>query len=432
MAISKQSEIKNSTAQRIASSKKEVTILFTDIEDSTAYWHKHGDVDGRLMVDRHNRILFPLVKRFRGRVVKTIGDSIMAMFRRADDAILAAIAMQQALRKEQLSDSNFPIKIRIGIHTGEGIVEQDDVYGDVVNVAARVEEQARGGEIALSSYTRKALSEKGFMFAKGESFIPKGKKRKMALSLCKWEEREELVTGSAGSALVPISSTQKIEVLFYLFSLLGFSYLFFTYYLRFFLSDNEYISAFILNPSLVMKEHIYLPVTAFLIAVFVLYRVLKVEVIPHAVFKFLKGSFVAGTVFVLFSFLLPTVPEEYLPDAGKVYYKTDHLIVKVLNDNTPFYEDPSNRSKVLFTLDSGGLMLLTDVKEVKKIVWNKVLVRDKNYAWVQRVIPQSMGVPRTRVTRTNSFHIYHRDIYILILSLLGFLGGYRRFTLKPF
>ena len=129
---------------------------------------------------------------------------------------------------------------------------------------------------------------------------------------------------------------------------------------------------------------------------------------------------------------MPTVPEEYLPDAGKVYYKTDHLIVKVLNDNTPFYEDPSNRSKVLFTLDSGGLMLLTDVKEVKKIVWNKVLIREKNYAWVQRVIPKSMGVPRTRVTRTNSFNIYHRDIYILILSLLGFLGGYRRFTLKPF
>ena len=432
MAISKQSEIKNSTAQRIASSKKEVTILFTDIEDSTAYWHKHGDLDGRLMVDRHNRLLFPLVKRFRGRVVKTIGDSIMAMFKRPDDALLAAIAMQQALRKEALSDTDFAIRIRIGIHTGEGIVEQDDVYGDVVNVAARIEEQAKGGEIALSSYTRKALSEKGFMFAKGESFIPKGKKRKMALSLCKWEEREELIQGSAGSALVPISSTQKIEVLVYLFSLLGFSYLLFAYYLRFFLSDNEYISAFILNPSLVMKEHIYLPVIVLLVVGVVLYRVLKVEVIPHAVFKFLKGIFVAGTVFVLFSFLLPTLPEEYLPDAGKVYYKTDHLIVKVLNDNTPFYEDPSNRSKVLFTLDSGGLMLLTDIKEVKKIVWNKVLVRDKNYAWVQRVIPQSMGVPRTRVTRTNSFNIYHRDIYILILSLLGFLGGYRRFTLKPF
>ena len=77
-------------------------------------------------------------------------------------------------------------------------------------------------------------------------------------------------------------------------------------------------------------------------------------------------------------------------------------------------------------------MLLTDVKEVKRVVWNKVLVSDKSYAWVQRVIPPSMGVPRTRVSRTNSFVLYHQDVYILILSLLGFLWGYRRFTIKPF
>ena len=77
-------------------------------------------------------------------------------------------------------------------------------------------------------------------------------------------------------------------------------------------------------------------------------------------------------------------------------------------------------------------MLLTDVKKVRNTVWNKVLVRDKSYAWVQRVIPLSMGVPRTRVTRTNSFVVYHRDVYILVLSLLSFLWGYRRFTIKPF
>ncbi len=136
MADNRESEIKKSTAQRISQSKKEVSILFTDIEDSTSYWHKHGDVGGRLMVDRHNRILFPLIKKFRGRIVKTIGDSIMAMFKQPDDALLAAIAMQQAVRKEHLEDTGFEIKIRIGIHTGEAIVEQDDVYGDVVNIAS--------------------------------------------------------------------------------------------------------------------------------------------------------------------------------------------------------------------------------------------------------------------------------------------------------
>ncbi len=432
MPNNENSEINKSISHRISKSKKEVTILFTDIEDSTLYWHKNGDVQGRLMVDRHNRILFPLVKKFRGRIVKTIGDSIMAMFKRPEDALLAAIAMQQALRQERDSDTGFSIKVRIGVHTGEAIVEQDDVYGDIVNVASRVEEQAKGSEIALSSNTRKALKEQGFTFAKGESFIPKGKKRKMALFLCKWENRDALVEGDAVNALIPIASKQKVEVLVYLVALLGFSYFFFTRYLRFFLADNEYISAFILNPGFVLREYTYIPAVLSLIVLFVLYRLYKVQVIPHTVFKFFKGSFVAGVVFLLSYFLLPMVPESYLPHAKDVYYKTDHLIVKVVKDDTAFYEHPSSRSKVLFTLDSGRLMLLNDVKKAKKVVWNRVLISDKNYAWVQRVIPPSMGVPRTRVTRTNSFVFYHIDGYMLLLSLIGFLWGYRSFTIKPF
>ena len=68
------------TSRQIKSSKRNVTILFTDIEESTNYWHRFGDVEGRLMVDRHNRLLFPVVGKFKGRIIKTIGDSIMAAF----------------------------------------------------------------------------------------------------------------------------------------------------------------------------------------------------------------------------------------------------------------------------------------------------------------------------------------------------------------
>lgn len=432
MPKKEQSELTKSMTHEISRSRKEATILFTDIEDSTEYWHKHGDVKGRLMVDRHNRILFPLVKKFRGRIIKTIGDSIMAMFKRPEDALSAAIAMQQALRQERTKDAGFPIRIRIGIHTGEAIVEQDDVYGDIVNVAARVEQQAKGNEIAVSSYTRKALTEQGFAFVKGESFIPKGKKRKMALFLCKWEERDEMLKGQEANAFVPISSKQKLEVLVYFLSLLVFAYFFYTRYLRYFIADSEYLSTLILNPGLVLKIYIYIPLALFFVAAAVLYRRMNVQVIPHWVFKFLKGSFAGGTVFMALYFLLPMVSKNYLPYAEDVYYKTEHLIVNVVRDNTPFYERPSTASKRLFTLDSGRLMLLTDVKKVGRVMWNKVLVRDSHYAWVQRVIPARMGVPRTRVTLTNSFIVYKRDVYVAVLGLLAFLWGYRRFSLKPF
>ena len=69
-----------SATKHIRSSRKHVTILFSDIEESTTYWDKYGDIEGRLMVDRHNRLMFPIIQKFRGRIIKTIGDSIMASF----------------------------------------------------------------------------------------------------------------------------------------------------------------------------------------------------------------------------------------------------------------------------------------------------------------------------------------------------------------
>src|SRR5213594_2112112 len=73
-----------------------VTILFSDIKGSTAYFEKKGDVEGMAMLDRHNSLLFPVIERGHGRVVKTIGDSIMASFDDAVDAVRAAAGIQRA------------------------------------------------------------------------------------------------------------------------------------------------------------------------------------------------------------------------------------------------------------------------------------------------------------------------------------------------
>ena len=135
------------TRRHINSSKQHVTILFTDIEDSSKYWDKFGDVQGRLMVDRHNRLLFPMVHKFKGRIIKTIGDSIMAAFAKPEQAMKAAIAMQQTMASERQGDVTFDVRIRIGIHTGEAIVEKEDIYGDIVNVAARVESVGKGNAL---------------------------------------------------------------------------------------------------------------------------------------------------------------------------------------------------------------------------------------------------------------------------------------------
>lgn len=92
---------KDSITRQIEKSKKDVTILFTDIERSTEFWDRHGDTAGRLMLDLHNKLMFPVIRSFKGTVTKTIGDSIMASFRKPEDAVRAAIGMQQILDKRK-------------------------------------------------------------------------------------------------------------------------------------------------------------------------------------------------------------------------------------------------------------------------------------------------------------------------------------------
>jgi tetratricopeptide (TPR) repeat protein len=94
-----------------------MAVLFTDIVGSTAYFEQRGDVEGLALVHRHNDLLFPLVPAHGGRVVKTIGDAIMAVFDDTGRAVAAAVAMQRALAGDA-SAGHEAIHIRIGLHTG--------------------------------------------------------------------------------------------------------------------------------------------------------------------------------------------------------------------------------------------------------------------------------------------------------------------------
>ena len=128
-----------------------VTVLFSDIKGSTAYFEKFGDAQGLAMVQRHNAILFPVIEGSGGRVVKTIGDAIMAVFADPRGALQGAIGMQRALESDRISrPGEEQIRIKVGLHTGPCIVKDKDVYGDVVNVASRVQNQTEPDQILIT------------------------------------------------------------------------------------------------------------------------------------------------------------------------------------------------------------------------------------------------------------------------------------------
>ena len=128
--------------------------MFTDIKGSTSFYEQRGDLDGRMMVHRHNEMVLPIIEANRGKLIKTIGDATMSQYDDPADGVRAAIQIQLKLKAHNdAKTAGEQIHVRIGLNTGLGIVEEKDVFGDVVNVAARVESLADGGEILVTDDT---------------------------------------------------------------------------------------------------------------------------------------------------------------------------------------------------------------------------------------------------------------------------------------
>jgi class 3 adenylate cyclase len=138
-----------------------VTILFSDIEGSTAMVERLGDVRWLEVLGAHNRIVRERVRACRGFEVKAQGDGFMIAFPSARRAIECARGIQEAI-EEQLGDGpDGPVRVRIGLHTGEAVAQDSDYYGRNVVIAARVAAQARGGEILASSVVKQLTESAG-------------------------------------------------------------------------------------------------------------------------------------------------------------------------------------------------------------------------------------------------------------------------------
>ena len=102
-------------------------------------------------LDQHNRLLRPIFARFAGREVKTVGDAFLVEFESALDAVRCAIEVQRSLREYgSAAPPEQRIQVRIGIHVGDVVQTGDDVLGDAVNIASRIQPLAEPGGICLS------------------------------------------------------------------------------------------------------------------------------------------------------------------------------------------------------------------------------------------------------------------------------------------
>ena len=131
--------------------KEKIAVFFTDIVGSTDFFKLYGDEHGKKMLHHHYNIASSIINRFNGRIIKFIGDSIMACFKDPFNALKAAINLQQKVQTYNNQSQATPVRIRIGIHYGDVLMEKDDIYGDVVNIASKLTDIAEGDKIYISN-----------------------------------------------------------------------------------------------------------------------------------------------------------------------------------------------------------------------------------------------------------------------------------------
>lgn len=415
--------------RHIRKSTKPVTILLTDIEGSTEYFEKHGDIEGRLLVDQHNRLVFPVISRFHGKIIKTTGDGVMASFGVAANAIKAAIAIQQLLAQQRQRNAAHIPNVRIGVHTGEAIIEDEDVFGDVVNVAVRLGSRGKGDEILISGQTAAELEKKEFRLVRKGSFRPRGKARSLTIYRCRWTTHPNLIADIQLWSFLPIIRQQKLEIFIYFVASLGVLYFLYLKYLRYIAADHEYLALLILNPQMILAKAPAIPALLLILTIAGAAALYAIQVVPYYLLRLLKGGF----GFCL-GFLVLYIPVNYspieLPRINSPVFQSRHLFVEVLH-NTHVHRFPALGSEILTTVDRDDLLLLADVTTPIDVTWNKVLIGKEQYGWVPRVLPPTVGEPERRVTLTNKFSFRYSDLAALLAGLGGFVWGFMNLRIRP-
>ena len=174
-----------------------VVVMFADVAGSTRLYEQLGDAQALAMVTRCLNLARESARRYGGRLIKTFGDEAMLVFPTADGAAEAAAELQRGT-SDLADDEHLPLAFRIGIHLGPAIERDGDVFGDSVNVAARMVALAKSGQIILSAATAEALPSylHGALRAL-DVLTVKGKEKDIGIVELMWQVSADLTTVAA-------------------------------------------------------------------------------------------------------------------------------------------------------------------------------------------------------------------------------------------
>ncbi|MEP7183883.1 MAG: adenylate/guanylate cyclase domain-containing protein [Betaproteobacteria bacterium] len=173
---------------------RSLAILFADVSGSTKLYESLGDAEAQATIERCLAIVAQVCRELGGTVVKTIGDEMMTTFPTADHAARAARDIQLRISAER-TRQGAPLSMHVGFHFGPVIEDNGDVFGDAVNVAARMTELAKGGQIIMSAETTAELSVPLRSATRDlDSLTVKGKQKDIGIFELLWQDAGEELT----------------------------------------------------------------------------------------------------------------------------------------------------------------------------------------------------------------------------------------------
>ncbi|MEX2517538.1 MAG: adenylate/guanylate cyclase domain-containing protein [Gammaproteobacteria bacterium] len=199
----------------MAQKNTNLAIMFADISGSTKLYEVLGDHTARLAVAETLDTIAEIVERHKGTVIKTIGDEIMCTYADAEAAATAACEMQETLEENNESgETKQPVSIRVGMHFGPAIMEGGDVFGDAVNVAARMAAQAKARQIMTTKSTIELLPSILRASTRFVDYAPiKGKKEDIEIFEIIWQQEDvtRMATGMMSNEKKPPGAKMRLR-----------------------------------------------------------------------------------------------------------------------------------------------------------------------------------------------------------------------------
>ncbi len=176
-------------------------VMFADVAGSTAMYENMGDDLARERISKSLDALISITRRHNGNLVKTIGDEILVYFMDTDMAMMAARAIQETMEDDR-SPETIGVSIRIGMQYGSTILEDNDIYGDTVNVASRVAGMAKARQILCTKELAFLLqnSELTNRTRPFDRLRVKGRKEPLDVYMFSWEEESDVTNMATASS----------------------------------------------------------------------------------------------------------------------------------------------------------------------------------------------------------------------------------------